>query len=141
MNKEILQSECEFKAVRSSGPGGQHVNKTSTKVMLHWDLEASAVFTEEQKERLGQRLASKLTTENQLVLSYDQSRSQHKNKEEVFKNLVQLLEKALVIPKKRKKTRPTLASKKRRLESKKQNAQKKANRKPPDLSPSFKNIS
>ena len=133
MNKEILQSECEFKAVRSSGPGGQHVNKTSTKVMLHWDLEASAVFTEEQKERLGQRLASKLTTENQLVLSYDQSRSQHKNKEEVFKNLVQLLEKALVIPKKRKKTRPTLASKKRRLESKKQNAQKKANRKPPDF--------
>ncbi|WP_442846880.1 alternative ribosome rescue aminoacyl-tRNA hydrolase ArfB [Leeuwenhoekiella sp. H156] len=133
MNKKILQSECEFKAVRSSGPGGQHVNKTSTKVMLHWDLEASAVFTEEQKERLGQRLASKLTTENQLVLSYDQSRSQHKNKEEVFKNLVQLLEKALVIPKKRKKTRPTLASKKRRLESKKQNAQKKANRKPPDF--------
>ena len=133
MNKEILQSECEFKAVRSSGPGGQHVNKTSTKVMLHWDLEASAVFTGEQKERLGQRLASKLTTENQLVLSYDQSRSQHKNKEEVFKNLVQLLEKALVIPKKRKKTRPTLASKKRRLESKKQNAQKKANRKPPDF--------
>lgn len=133
MNKELLQSECEFKAVRSSGPGGQHVNKTSTKVMLHWDLEASAVFTEEQKERLRQRLASKLTTENQLVLSYDQSRSQHKNKGEVFKNLVQLLEKALVKPKKRKKTRPTLASKKRRLESKKQNAQKKANRKPPDF--------
>ncbi|PHQ29769.1 alternative ribosome rescue aminoacyl-tRNA hydrolase ArfB [Leeuwenhoekiella nanhaiensis] len=133
MNKEVLQSECEFKAVRSSGPGGQHVNKTSTKVMLHWDLEASAVFTEEQKERLRQRLASKLTTENQLVLSYDQSRSQHKNKGEVFKNLVQLLEKALVKPKKRKKTRPTLASKKRRLESKKQNAQKKANRKPPDF--------
>ncbi|PHR97232.1 MAG: aminoacyl-tRNA hydrolase [Leeuwenhoekiella sp.] len=133
MNKEILQSECEFKAVRSSGPGGQHVNKTSTKVMLHWDLQASAVFTEEQKERLRQRLASKLTTENQLVLSYDQSRSQHKNKGEVFKNLVQLLEKALVKQKKRKKTRPTLASKKRRLESKKQNAQKKANRKPPDF--------
>ena len=69
MNKEILQFECEFKAVRSSGPGGQHVNKTSTKVMLHWDLEASAVFTEDQKERLRHRLASKPTTENQLVLS------------------------------------------------------------------------
>ena len=90
-------------------------------------------FTEDQKERLRHRLASKLTTENQLVLSYDQSRSQHKNKEEVFKNLVQLLEKALVKPKKRKKTRPTLASKKRRLDSKKRNAQKKANRKPPDF--------
>ncbi len=133
MNKDLLQSECEFKAVRSSGPGGQHVNKTSTKVMLHWDLEVSAVFTEDQKERLRQRLACKLTTENQFVLSYDQSRSQHKNKVEVFKNLVQLLEKALVKPKKRKKTKPTLASKKRRLESKKRNSEKKANRKPPPM--------
>ncbi len=133
MNKELLQSECDFKAVRSSGPGGQHVNKTSTKVMLHWDLDNSAVFTDDQKERLKQRLASKLTSENQLVLSFDQSRSQHKNKEEVFKNLAQLLEKALIIPKKRKKTKPSLASKRKRLESKKRNAEKKANRKPPNF--------
>lgn len=133
MNKELLQSECDFKAVRSSGPGGQHVNKTSTKVMLHWDLDNSKVFSDDQKERIKQRLASKLTSENQLVLSFDQSRSQHKNKEEVFKNLVQLLEKALVIPKKRKKTKPSLASKRKRLESKKRNAEKKANRKPPNF--------
>lgn len=133
MNKELLQSECDFKAVRSSGPGGQHVNKTSTKVMLHWDLDNSAVFSDDQKERIKQRLASKLTSENQLVLSFDQSRSQHKNKEEVFKNLVQLLEKALIIPKKRKKTKPSLASKRKRLESKKRNAEKKANRKPPSF--------
>ena len=133
MDKNLLYTECNFKAVRSSGPGGQHVNKTSTKVMLHWDLDASIVFDEDQKERLKKRLSSKFTSENQLVLSYDQSRSQHKNKQEVFKNLMRLLEKALIKPKKRKKTKPTLASKRRRLDSKKKNAEKKANRKPPSF--------
>ena len=133
MNKEALFQECDFKAVRSSGPGGQHVNKTSTKVMLHWSLKDSNVFSEDQKQRLYKRLQSKLTTDDQLVLSYDQSRSQHKNKDEVFKNLVRLLENGLLKPKRRKKTKPTLASKKRRLDSKKRNAEKKANRKPPSF--------
>ena len=133
MNKEALFQECDFKAVRSSGPGGQHVNKTSTKVMLHWSLKDSNVFSEEEKERLYKRLQNKLTTDDQLVLSYDQSRSQHKNKDEVFKNLVRLLENGLLKPKRRKKTKPTLASKKRRLDSKKRNAEKKANRKPPSF--------
>lgn len=133
MNKEALIQECDFKAVRSSGPGGQHVNKTSTKVMLHWSLKDSNVFSEEEKERLFKRLKSKLTSDDQLVLSYDQSRSQHKNKDEVFKNLVRLLENGLLKPKRRKKTKPTLASKKRRLDSKKRNAEKKANRKPPSF--------
>ncbi len=133
MNKEALIQECDFKAVRSSGPGGQHVNKTSTKVMLHWSLKDSNVFSEEEKERLFKRLKSKLTSDDQLVLSYDQSRSQHKNKDEVFKNLVRLLENGLLKPKRRKRTKPTLASKKRRLDSKKRNAEKKANRKPPSF--------
>tara|TARA_Y100000782_G_scaffold36166_1_gene40591 strand:+ start:435 stop:836 length:402 start_codon:yes stop_codon:yes gene_type:complete len=133
MNKEALLQECDFKAVRSSGPGGQHVNKTSTKVMLHWSLKDSNVFSEDQKQRLYKRLQNKLTTDDQLVLSYDQSRSQHKNKDEVFKNLVRLLENGLLKPKRRKKTKPTLASKKRRLDSKKRNAEKKANRKPPSF--------
>ncbi|MEC7783538.1 MAG: alternative ribosome rescue aminoacyl-tRNA hydrolase ArfB [Bacteroidota bacterium] len=133
MNKEALLQECDFKAVRSSGPGGQHVNKTSTKVMLHWSLKDSNVFSEEEKERLYKRLKSKLTSDDQLVLSYDQSRSQHKNKDEVFKNLVRLLENGLLKPKRRKRTKPTLASKKRRLDSKKRNAEKKANRKPPSF--------
>jgi len=133
MNKEALIQECDFKAVRSSGPGGQHVNKTSTKVMLHWSLKDSNVFSEEEKERLFKRLKSKLTSDDQLVLSYDQSRSQHKNKDEVFKNLVRLLENGLLKPKRRKRTKPTQASKKRRLDSKKRNAEKKANRKPPSF--------
>ena len=133
MNKEALFQECDFKAVRSSGPGGQHVNKTSTKVMLHWSLKDSNVFSEEEKELLFKRLQSKLTSDDQLVLSYDQSRSQHKNKDEVFKNLVRLLENGLLKPKRRKRTKPTLASKKRRLDSKKRNAEKKANRKPPSF--------
>ena len=133
MNKEALFQECDFKAVRSSGPGGQHVNKTSTKVMLHWSLKDSNVFSEDQKQRLYKRLQNKLTTDDQLVLSYDQSRSQHKNKDEVFKNLVRLIENGLLKPKRRKKTKPSLASKKRRLDSKKRNAEKKANRKPPSF--------
>ena len=133
MNKEALFQECDFKAVRSSGPGGQHVNKTSTKVMLHWSLKDSNVFSEKEKERLFKRLKSKLTSDDQLVLSYDQSRSQNKNKDEVFKNLVRLLENGLLKPKRRKRTKPTLASKKRRLDSKKRNAEKKANRKPPSF--------
>ena len=133
MNKEALLQECDFKAVRSSGPGGQHVNKTSTKVMLHWSLKDSNVFSEEEKERLYKRLKSKLTSDDQLVLSYDQSRSHHKNKDEVFKNLVRLLENGLLKPKRRKRTKPTLASKKGRLDSKKRNAEKKANRKPPSF--------
>ncbi|WP_336091732.1 alternative ribosome rescue aminoacyl-tRNA hydrolase ArfB [Leeuwenhoekiella sp. CH_XMU1409-2] len=133
MNKEALFQECDFKAVRSSGPGGQHVNKTSTKVMLHWSLKDSNVFSEDQKQRLYKRLQNKLTTDDQLVLSYDQSRSQHKNKDEVFKNLVRLLENGLLKPKRRKKTKPSLASRKRRLDSKKRNAEKKANRKPPSF--------
>ncbi len=133
MNKEALIQECDFKAVRSSGPGGQHVNKTSTKVMLHWSLKDSNVFSEEEKERLFKRLKSKLTSDDQLVLSYDQSRSQHKNKDEVFKNLVRLLENGLLKPKRRKRTKPTLASKKRRLDSKKRNAEKTATRKPPSF--------
>ncbi len=101
--------------------------------MLHWSLKDSNVFSEEEKERLFKRLKSKLTSDDQLVLSYDQSRSQHKNKDEVFKNLVRLLENGLLKPKRRKKTKPTLASKKRRLDSKKRNAEKKANRKPPSF--------
>lgn len=126
MNKDLLYTECNFKAVRSSGPGGQHVNKTSTKVVLSW-------IDEIQKERLEKYLATKLTKDRMIVLSYDQSRSQHKNKETVFTNFIKLLEKGLRVPKHRKKTKPTFASKRKRLDSKKRTSEKKNNRRPPKL--------
>ena len=133
MNKDLLYTECNFKAVRSSGPGGQHVNKTSTKVVLSWSLELTTAFDEIQKERLEKYLATKLTKDRMIVLSYDQSRSQHKNKETVFTNFIKLLEKGLRVPKYRKKTKPTFASKRKRLDGKKRTSEKKNNRRPPKL--------
>tara|TARA_R110002020_G_scaffold191261_1_gene391080 strand:- start:1043 stop:1444 length:402 start_codon:yes stop_codon:yes gene_type:complete len=131
MNKDALIAECEFKAVRSSGAGGQHVNKTSTKVQLSWDLESSNEFDDEQKEQLRNRLTNRLTKANVLNLSYDNSRSQHKNKEQVIRLFIQLIEKALEKQKVRKKTKPSKISKLKRLKAKKQHSEKKTNRKPP----------
>lgn len=132
-SKEELVKEVDFKAVLSGGPGGQHANKTSTKVVLSWSLENSQIFTEEEKERLQNKLASKLTKEQVLQLSSDHSRSQHKNKEVVIKKFLKLIEQGLHIPRKRKKTKPSRASKKKRLENKKRKSQLKVNRKKPKL--------
>lgn len=132
-SKEELVKEVDFKAVLSGGPGGQHANKTSTKVVLSWSLENSQIFTEEEKERLQNKLSSKLTKEQVLQLSSDHSRSQHKNKEVVIKKFLKLIEQGLHIPRKRKKTKPSRASKKKRLENKKRKSQLKVNRKKPKL--------
>ena len=133
MDKKILLEECDFKALRSSGPGGQHVNKTSTKVVLSWNLPDSAALSEDEKQRVNLKLSNRITKDGNLVLSNDHSRSQLKNKEALVKNFLLMLEKALTRPKQRKKTRPTRNSKLRRLESKKRNSQKKADRRNPDF--------
>ena len=133
MDKKILLEECDFKAVRSSGPGGQHVNKTSTKVVLSWNLPDSTALSEDEKQRVHLKLSNRITKDGNLVLSNDHSRSQLKNKEALIKNFLLMLEKALKRPKQRKKTRPTRNSKLRRLESKKRNSQKKAGRRNPDF--------
>jgi len=128
-----LLKELNFKAIRSSGPGGQHVNKTASKIELSFDLVNSKVLNEEQKELLLKNLANRLTKENIIILQCDESRSQHKNKEIVIERFVQLIEKGLTIPKKRKPTKPTKASIKKRLDSKKKLSVKKSTRKNPDL--------
>ena len=130
---DLLISECNFSAVRSSGPGGQNVNKTSTKVILSWDVASSQAFDEEQKGRLREKLSNKITKEDILIINDSQSRSQHKNKENVIARFFLLLEYALQKPKPRKKTKVPRAVKRKRLEAKKQHAEKKANRKPPKL--------
>ena len=104
-HQEELLQEADFKAVLSSGPGGQHANKTSTKVVLDWSLANSEVFSEEQKERLEFKLKNRLTKENVLQLSSDHTRSQHKNKEILIKRFFKVLEDALTIQKPRKKTK------------------------------------
>ena len=130
-SKEELLNEVDFKAVLSSGPGGQHANKTSTKVVLNWSLTDSEVFTEEQKERLHWKLNNRLTKDKVLQLSSDHTRSQHKNKEILVKRFFKVLEDALKIPKKRKKTKPSRRSKMQRLKDKRIQSEKKANRKDP----------
>lgn len=133
MNKEKLLCELQYKAVRSSGSGGQNVNKVSSKVVITFDLNASEVFSIEQKELILSKLASKFTSENILILTCDEDRSQLKNKEIVTKRLIDLLKKALVVPKKRKPTSVPKSVVEKRIKDKKTNSEIKQNRKKPNL--------
>jgi ribosome-associated protein len=132
-DEALLISELSFKAIRSSGAGGQHVNKTASKVELTYSLNDSVVFDDDQKERLISNLKSRLTKDNVLILQCDESRSQHKNKALVIERFLELIRQALIVPKKRKKTNIPKAVKQKRLEIKKQIAEKKAGRKPPEI--------
>jgi len=133
MNASQLIQELSFKATRSSGPGGQHVNKVSSKVMLFFNIEASLSFSELEKERIFKNLKHRITNENLLVLSCDETRSQHKNKELVTKRFFNLIKENLKKPKIRRVTKPTKASVYRKAEGKKRNSLKKAMRKKPRL--------
>ncbi len=133
MDKTLAVQELNFKAVRSSGAGGQHVNKVSTKVELTFDVANSDSLSFEEKERIYRKLGHKLTKENVLQLQCDESRSQHKNKELAIKRFIDTLESALKARKKRRKTKPSRSSIEKRLTTKKKNAVKKANRGKPGL--------
>ena len=133
MHVQTLLNECQFKAVRSSGSGGQHVNKVSSKVELQFNVAQSEGLSEREKTRIQQKLASKLTQENVLILQAGDTRSQHRNKQLVISRFLTLLKEALKVPKKRKPTKPTRASVTKRLESKQKNAVKKQLRKKPKL--------
>ena len=133
MDKEQLLSELQFKAVRSSGAGGQHVNKVSSKIELALDIFNSQALSDLEKERIYLKLGPRLTKEKVLLLQCDESRSQHKNKELVKERLIALLERAIAVPKKRRRTKPTRSAIEKRLRSKLKNAQKKANRGRPDM--------
>lgn len=122
----MLLKELKFKAVRSSGAGGQHVNKVSSKIELTFDLQNSESFSEEEKELLIQKLKSKLTKENILMLQCDESRSQHKNKEIAIDRFLKIITNGLKIQKPRKATKPSKSSIQKRLDKKKKQAFKKA---------------
>lgn len=130
---EILEQELIFKAVKSSGPGGQHVNKTASKVVLQCDITNSAALTESEKVLLLDKLSSRLTKEGILILEDSSTRSQHKNKEAVKERLIEIITLGLKKPKFRKKTNPSKASKLKRIREKKINSEKKSNRQKPDL--------
>ena len=133
MDIENLIKELSFKAIRSSGAGGQHFNKVSSKIELTFDLENSNELTDEQKQILLKNLATRLTKENVLILFCDESRSQHKNKEIAIKRFLELIKDGLKKPKPRKKRKPSKAAIRKRLKSKKKLSDKKANRKKPYL--------
>jgi ribosome-associated protein len=130
---EIPEDELRLQAVRSSGPGGQHVNKTSTKIELRWNVQESAALSDAQRERLLDKLASRLDASAELRLTCDETRSQKRNREIVLERLQRIVKEALHVPKRRKKTRATAGSKKRRLKEKKERGEiKKMRRRPSD---------
>ncbi|GAA4889330.1 alternative ribosome rescue aminoacyl-tRNA hydrolase ArfB [Flaviramulus aquimarinus] len=132
-NEEALIKELNFKAIRSSGSGGQHVNKVSSKIELNFNLSESFALNEEQKERLKSKLQHRLTKDNLLILQCDESRSQHKNKELVIKRFLVLITTSLIIPKRRIPTKIPKAVIRKRLKNKRNISDKKANRRRPDI--------
>lgn len=130
--KEELLSEVTFSASRGGGPGGQNVNKVSTKVELRFPVDESQSLTEIQQQRLLSKLKNRITTNGELVLTSSAERTQWRNREKVTEKFFELIEQALTPPKKRIKTKPTKASKLKRLENKKKQGQKKQLRKPPE---------
>ena len=133
LNIDLLISELTFKAVRSSGAGGQHVNKVSSKVMLFFNVSESEALSEDQKELLLKNIGNKLTKDNLLILNSDESRSQHKNKEIVINRFIALIQEGLIVPKKRVPTKTPKADVKKRLDDKQKLAKIKISRKKPEI--------
>ena len=117
--------EFEFRFVRASGPGGQNVNKVSSAVELRWDLRKSAYLPAGVRMRLEALAGSRLTDEGVLIIQAQRHRTQERNRADAVERLVALVEQALHPPKPRKKTKPSKAAKRRRLEGKKRQGDKK----------------
>ena len=129
----VPRAELTYRASRSGGPGGQHVNTSSTRVELAWNVDASPSLTDEQRALLKEKLANRINAEGELLLVAGSSRSQHQNKEEVTDRFVELVREALHVPKPRRKTRPPRAAKEERLQEKKRRSEVKKMRGNVDL--------
>ena len=133
MNKENLIKELQFKAIRSSGAGGQHVNKVSSKIELTFDVINSQHLSSNQKETLQDKLANRINKEGVLLIFCDESRSQHKNKELAIKRFIEIITVALKRQKVRRATKPSWSSVLKKSDNKKKNSAKKSLRKKPGL--------
>jgi ribosome-associated protein len=133
MEQEKILAELNFKAVRSSGAGGQNVNKVSSKVVLTFDLNASQALSVEEKALIEMKLAARLTTDAVLILNCDEDRSQLKNKAIITKRFLDLIKKALVVAKPRKATKVPKSVIKKRIKDKKNLSEIKLNRRKPEV--------
>lgn len=133
MDSTKIIAELQFKAVRSSGAGGQSVNKVSSKVVLSFDLQNSQALSEEEKEVLKNKLVARLTWEQILILNCDEDRSQLKNKAIVTKRFLDIITAGLIIPKIRKATKIPKSVIKKRIKDKKNLSEIKKNRKRPEF--------
>ncbi len=133
MDKVKLLAELNFKAVRSSGAGGQNVNKVSSKVVLTFNLKTSQAISENEKQLLEFKLASRLTSDLILILNCDENRSQLKNKEIVTKRFLDIIKKGLVVPKVRKTTKIPKSVIRKRIKDKKSASEIKKSRRKPEL--------
>jgi ribosome-associated protein len=133
VDTDKIITELDYKAVRSSGAGGQNVNKVSSKVVLSFNLPASNSLSEEERALAETRLASRLTTDGVLVLQCDEDRSQLRNKAIVTKRFIQIMKGALKVEKPRKPTKIPRSVIKKRIENKRRQSDKKQTRRRPDL--------
>jgi ribosome-associated protein len=133
MDIETIINEFNFKATKSSGPGGQHVNKTSSKVLVSFHIQNSKGLNGDEKELLGIKLRKKISSGGYISISSSNSRSQHQNKSIVIDRLIKLIKLSLARSKPRKKTKPSKASIEKRLQQKKKITLKKINRKSPRI--------
>src|SRR3954470_11185968 len=124
----IPRDELVARASRSGGAGGQHVNTSSTRIELVWNVAASRALTDEQRERVLQKLSSRLDGERNLRVVASDRRSQRQNRESADERMAELVRQALIVPKKRRPTKPTRAAKQARLESKRRLSDKKRER-------------
>ena len=127
----IPRDEFTFTFMRSSGPGGQNVNKVNTKVRLRWDVANSPSLSEAVRERFQKTYSRRITTEGDLLITSQRYRDQARNIEDCLEKLRELLATVASPPQRRKKTRPSRASKERRLKQKRQQSDRKRNRKKP----------
>lgn len=124
----IPRAELDYSATRSGGPGGQHVNTSSTRIELTWNVADSPALTEEQRQRILTKLSNRIDASGTLRLAASSSRSQHRNREEATERFAQILAEALRVSKPRKKTRLPRAAKEARLQEKKRRSEAKSRR-------------
>ncbi|MEN9337082.1 MAG: hypothetical protein RLZZ500_2069 [Bacteroidota bacterium] len=133
MNAEVLISELQFKAVRSSGAGGQNVNKVASKAMLTWDVNTSRAINDSERQRILEKLANRISNEGLLQITSEADRSQLKNRTQAEKKLLRLVAQALEIAKPRKATAIPMSVKIARLANKKSKSEIKQNRRKPNF--------